>query len=165
MVSTAIANLETDLGLELFDRSGCYPVLGLRRGPHQSGGGGAAGPGASGCRPSPGAGQRHRVAPGRSPSTMTSHSALARCPAGGVAGRHPTGSWELLFPLMEDVTELLKQRAGPARHQLPEGAHPERELVPACLPGERRHALVVSPDHPRPTRRRCTRATGQGPAS
>jgi hypothetical protein len=36
-VSTAIANLEIDLGLELFDRSGRYPVL-TEAGPASPGG-------------------------------------------------------------------------------------------------------------------------------
>ena len=61
------------------------------------------------------------------------------------------------------------RRAGPARHQLPEGA-PQEELV-SRSPGERRHALVVSPDHPlalqdtaareRPARGRQLMVTGR----
>lgn len=62
------------------------------------------------------------------------------------AGRYPTVELELLFPLMEDVTELLKS----GRAQLGisyQKAHPERELVSRSL-GSVAMPLVVSPDHP-----------------
>ena len=60
------------------------------------------------------------------------------------ATRYPTVELELLFPLMEDVTELLKSGRCPARHQLPAGRSPAgivtRTLGKVVMP------LVVSPN-------------------
>lgn len=53
VVSTAIANLEIDLGLELFDRSGRYPVL-TEAGAASVKRRGCCWPRVSGCKPSPG---------------------------------------------------------------------------------------------------------------
>ena len=106
VVSTAIANLEIDLGLELFDRSGRYPVLTE-----------------AGARISQEAGvllaqsERLQAIAGELASGIESRLTLAidddsHLPWLGAlleafAGRYPAVELELLFPLMEDVTELL----------------------------------------------------------
>ena len=62
------------------------------------------------------------------------------------ATRYPGVELELLFPLMEDVTELLKS----GRAQLGisyQKERPERELA-SCSLGSVKMPLVVSPDHP-----------------
>ena len=151
VVSAAIANLEIDLGLALFDRSGRYPVLTE-----------------AGARICQEAGvllaqsERLQAIAGELANGVESRLTLAidddsHLPWLGslleeFASRYPAVELELLFPLMEDVTELLKS----GRAQLGisyQKAHPERELVSRSL-GTVTMPLVVSPDHPRPTRRR-----------
>lgn len=145
VVSSAIANLEIDLGLELFDRSRRYPVLTE-----------------VGARISQEAGvllaqsERLQAIAGELASGIESRLTLAidddsHLPWLGslleeFASRYPRVELELLFPLMEDVTELLKS----GRAQLGisyQKAHPERDLVSRSL-GAVTMPLVVSPDHP-----------------
>lgn len=145
VVSTAIANLEIDLGLELFDRGGRYPVLTE-----------------AGARISQEAGillaqsERLQAIAGELATGIESRLTLAidddsHLPWLGslleeFATRYPTVELELLFPLMEDLTELLKS----GRAQLGisyQKEQPERELVTRSL-GAVSMPLVVSPDHP-----------------
>ncbi|MGL4251840.1 MAG: LysR family transcriptional regulator [Aeromonas sp.] len=145
VVSTAIANLEIDLGLELFDRSGRYPVLTE-----------------AGVRISQEAGillaqsERLQAIAGELASGVESRLTLAidddsHLPWLGplletFAARYPTVELELLFPLMEDVTEMLTS----GRAQLGisyQKEHPQREIVARSLGGVAM-PLVVSPTHP-----------------
>ncbi|MDX7800753.1 LysR family transcriptional regulator [Aeromonas caviae] len=145
VVSAAIANLEIDLGLALFDRRGRYPVLTE-----------------AGARICQEAGvllaqsERLQAIAGELANGVESRLTLAidddsHLPWLGslleeFASRYPAVELELLFPLMEDVTELLKS----GRAQLGisyQKAHPERELVSRSL-GTVTMPLVVSPDHP-----------------
>lgn len=145
VVSTAIANLEIDLGLELFDRGGRYPVLTE-----------------AGARISQEAdillaqSERLQAIAGELATGIESRLTLAidddsHLPWLGslleeFATRYPTVELELLFPLMEDLTELLKS----GRAQLGisyQKEQPERELVTRSL-GAVSMPLVVSPDHP-----------------
>ncbi|WP_265457281.1 LysR family transcriptional regulator [Aeromonas salmonicida] len=145
VVSTAISNLEIDLGLELFDRSARYPVLTE-----------------AGVRISQEAGillvqsERLQAIAGELATGVESRLTLAidddsHLPWLGslleeFATRYPGVELELLFPLMEDVTELLKS----GRAQLGisyQKERPERELA-SCSLGSVKMPLVVSPDHP-----------------
>ncbi|ENC6658895.1 LysR family transcriptional regulator [Aeromonas hydrophila] len=145
VVSTAIANLEIDLGLELFDRSGRYPVLTE-----------------AGVRISQEAGillaqsERLQAIAGELASGVESRLTLAidddsHLPWLGAvleefATHYPTVELELLFPLMEDLTEMLTS----GRAQLGisyQKEHPQREIV-ACSLGGVPMPLVVSPEHP-----------------
>lgn len=145
VVSTAIANLEIDLGLELFDRSGRYPVLTE-----------------AGVRISQEAGillaqsERLQAIAGELATGVESRLTLAidddsHLPwLGSVlerfATRYPTVELELLFPLMEDLTEMLTS----GRAQLGisyQKEHPQREIVARSLGGVPM-PLVVSPEHP-----------------
>ena len=145
VVSTAISNLEIDLGLELFDRSARYPVLteaGTRI--HQE---------ASILLAQS---ERLQAIAGELAAGVESRLTLAidddsHLPWLGSlleesATRYPDVELELLFPLMEDVTELLKS----GRAQLGisyQKERPERELA-SCSLGSVKMPLVVSPDHP-----------------
>ena len=145
VVSTAISNLEIDLGLELFDRSARYPVLteaGTRI--HQE---------ASILLAQS---ERLQAIAGELAAGVESRLTLAidddsHLPWLGslleeFATRYPGVELELLFPLMEDVTELLKS----GRAQLGisyQKERPERELA-SCSLGSVKMPLVVSPDHP-----------------
>ncbi|MEN9532657.1 MAG: hypothetical protein RIQ83_1881 [Pseudomonadota bacterium] len=145
VISTAIANLEIDLGLALFDRSARYPVLteaGTRI--HQE---------ASILLAQS---ERLQAIAGELAAGIESRLTLAidddsHLPWLGslleeFATRYPGVELELLFPLMEDVTELLKS----GRAQLGisyQKAQPEREIVSRSL-GSVGMPLVVSPDHP-----------------
>ncbi len=145
VVSTAIANLEIDLGLALFDRSARYPVLteaGTRI--HQE---------ASILLAQS---ERLQAIAGELAAGIESRLTLAidddsHLPWLGslleeFATRYPGVELELLFPLMEDVTELLKS----GRAQLGisyQKAQPEREIASRSL-GSVGMPLVVSPDHP-----------------
>ncbi|MBX9566490.1 LysR family transcriptional regulator [Aeromonas hydrophila] len=145
VVSTAIANLEIDLGLELFDRSGRYPVLTE-----------------AGVRISQEAGillaqsERLQAIAGELATGVESRLTLAidddsHLPwlgsvLEGFATRYPTVELELLFPLMEDLTEMLTS----GRAQLGisyQKEHPQREIVARSLGGVPM-PLVVSPEHP-----------------
>ncbi|MBQ4679803.1 LysR family transcriptional regulator [Aeromonas dhakensis] len=145
VVSTAIANLEIDLGLELFDRSGRYPVLTE-----------------AGVRISQEAGillaqsARLQAIAGELASGVESRLTLAidddsHLPWLGAvleefATHYPTVELELLFPLMEDLTEMLIS----GRAQLGisyQKEHPQQELVARSLGGVTM-PLVVSPEHP-----------------
>ncbi|MBL0562351.1 LysR family transcriptional regulator [Aeromonas hydrophila] len=145
VVSTAIANLEIDLGFELFDRSGRYPVLTE-----------------AGVRISQEAGillaqsERLQAIAGELASGVESRLTLAidddsHLPWLGAvleefATHYPTVELELLFPLMEDLTEMLTS----GRAQLGisyQKEHPQREIV-ACSLGGVPMPLVVSPEHP-----------------
>ncbi|MBR7629463.1 MAG: hypothetical protein RLZZ616_681 [Pseudomonadota bacterium] len=145
VISTAIANLEIDLGLALFDRSARYPVLteaGTRI--HQE---------ASILLAQS---ERLQAIAGELAAGIESRLTLAidddsHLPWLGslleeFATRYPGVELELLFPLMEDVTELLKS----GRAQLGisyQKAQPEREIASRSL-GSVGMPLVVSPDHP-----------------
>ncbi|MDM5101310.1 LysR family transcriptional regulator [Aeromonas salmonicida] len=145
VVSTAISNLEIDLGLELFDRSARYPMLteaGTRI--HQE---------ASILLAQS---ERLQAIAGELAAGVESRLTLAidddsHLPWLGslleeFATRYPGVELELLFPLMEDVTELLKS----GRAQLGisyQKERPERELA-SCSLGSVKMPLVVSPDHP-----------------
>lgn len=145
VVSTAIANLEIDLGLDLFDRSARYPVLteaGTRI--HQE---------ASILLAQS---ERLQAIAGELAAGIESRLTLAidddsHLPWLGslleaFATRYPGVELELLFPLMEDVTELLKS----GRAQLGisyQKEQPEREIASRSL-GSVGMPLVVSPDHP-----------------
>ncbi|MCH7349613.1 LysR family transcriptional regulator [Aeromonas bestiarum] len=145
VVSTAIANLEIDLGLELFDRSARYPVLteaGTRI--HQEA-----------CILLAQS-ERLQAIAGELAAGIESRLTLAidddsHLPWLGslleeFATRYPGVELELLFPLMEDVTELLKS----GRAQLGisyQKEQPEREIASRSL-GSVGMPLVVSPDHP-----------------
>ncbi|CAJ1882931.1 HTH-type transcriptional regulator MetR [Aeromonas salmonicida] len=145
VVSTAIANLEIDLGLELFDRSARYPVLteaGTRI--HQE------------ATILLAQSERLQAIAGELAAGVESRLTLAidddsHLPWLGslleeFATRYPGVELELLFPLMEDVTELLKS----GRAQLGisyQKERPERELA-SCSLGSVKMPLVVSPDHP-----------------
>ncbi|WP_339011131.1 LysR family transcriptional regulator [Aeromonas popoffii] len=145
VVSTAIANLEIDLGLALFDRSARYPVLteaGTRI--HQE---------ASILLAQS---ERLQAIAGELAAGIESRLTLAidddsHLPWLGslleeFATRYPGVELELLFPLMEDVTELLKS----GRAQLGisyQKEQPEREIASRSL-GSVGMPLVVSPDHP-----------------
>ena len=145
VVSTAISNLEIDLGLELFDRSDCYPVLteaGTRI--HQE------------ATILLAQSERLQAIAGELAAGVESRLTLAidddsHLPWLGslleeFATRYPGVELELLFPLMEDVTELLKS----GRAQLGisyQKERPERELA-SCSLGSVKMPLVVSPDHP-----------------
>ena len=145
VVSTAISNLEIDLGLELFDRSARYPVLteaGTRI--HQE---------ASILLAQS---ERLQAIAGELAAGVESRLTLAidddsHLPWLGslleeFATRYPGVELELLFPLMEDVTELLKS----GRAQLGisyQKERPEWELA-SCSLGSVKMPLVVSPDHP-----------------
>ncbi|MGL5037797.1 MAG: LysR family transcriptional regulator [Aeromonas sp.] len=145
VVSTAIANLEIDLALTLFDRGGRYPQLT-----------------AAGTRMVQEAAtllaQRDRLqaVAGELAAGVESRLTLAidddsHLPWLGTlleqfASRYPSVELELLFPLMEDVTELLVT----GRAQLGicyQKVHPLREIVARSL-GKVSMPLVVSPDHP-----------------
>ncbi|MGY3859018.1 LysR family transcriptional regulator [Aeromonas intestinalis] len=145
VVSTAIANLEIDLGLELFDRSGRYPVLTE-----------------AGRRVQQEAlillaqSERLQAIAGELAVGIESRLTLAidddsHLPWLGAvleefATRYPAVELELLFPLMDDVTELLKSgraQLGICYQQM----QPARELVARSL-GAVSMPLVVSPDHP-----------------
>ena len=145
VVSTAISNLEIDLGLELFDRSARYPVLTE-----------------AGTRINQEAtillaqSERLQAIAGELAAGVESRLTLAidddsHLPWLGslleeFATRYPGVELELLFPLMEDVTELLKS----GRAQLGisyQKERPERELA-SCSLGSVKMPLVVSPDHP-----------------
>ncbi|RSM29224.1 LysR family transcriptional regulator [Aeromonas salmonicida] len=145
VVSTAISNLEIDLGLELFDRSARYPVLteaGTRI--HQE------------ATIVLAQSERLQAIAGELAAGVESRLTLAidddsHLPWLGslleeFATRYPGVELELLFPLMEDVTELLKS----GRAQLGisyQKERPERELA-SCSLGSVKMPLVVSPDHP-----------------
>lgn len=145
VVSTAIANLEIDLGLELFDRSARYPVLteaGTRI--HQE------------ATILLAQSERLQAIAGELAAGIESRLTLAidddsHLPWLGslleeFATRYPCVELELLFPLMEDVTELLKS----GRAQLGisyQKEQPEREIASRSL-GSVGMPLVVSPDHP-----------------
>lgn len=145
VVSTAISNLEIDLGLELFDRSARYPVLteaGTRI--HQE------------ATILLAQSERLQAIAGELAAGVESRLTLAidddsHLPWLGslleeFATRYPGVELELLFPLMEDVTELLKS----GRAQLGisyQKERPERELA-SCSLGSVKMPLVVSPDHP-----------------
>ena len=145
VVSTAIANLEIDLGLELFDRSARYPVLteaGTRI--HQE------------ATILLAQSERLQAIAGELAAGVESRLTLAidddsHLPWLGslleeFATRYPGVELELLFPLMEDVTELLKS----GRAQLGisyQKEQPEREIASRSL-GSVGMPLVVSPDHP-----------------
>ncbi|MGY3961695.1 LysR family transcriptional regulator [Aeromonas popoffii] len=145
VISTAIANLEIDLGLALFDRSARYPVLteaGTRI--HQE---------ASILLAQS---ERLQAIAGELAAGIESRLTLAidddsHLPWLGslleeFATRYPGVELELLFPLMEDVTELLKS----GRAQLGisyQKEQPEREIASRSL-GSVGMPLVVSPDHP-----------------
>ncbi|CAD7492707.1 LysR family transcriptional regulator [Aeromonas dhakensis] len=145
VVSTAIANLEIDLGLELFDRSGRYPVLTE-----------------AGVRISQEAGillaqsARLQAIAGELASGVESRLTLAidddsHLPWLGAvleefATHYPTVELELLFPLMEDLTEMLIS----GRAQLGisyQKENPQQEIVARSLGGVAM-PLVVSPEHP-----------------
>ena len=145
VVSTAISNLEIDLGLELFDRSARYPVLTE-----------------AGTRINQEAtillaqSERLQAIAGELAAGVESRLTLAidddsHLPWLGslleeFATRYPGVELEWLFPLMEDVTELLKS----GRAQLGisyQKERPERELA-SCSLGSVKMPLVVSPDHP-----------------
>ncbi|RUQ16440.1 LysR family transcriptional regulator [Aeromonas dhakensis] len=145
VVSTAIANLEIDLGLELFDRSGRYPVLTE-----------------AGVRISQEAGillaqsARLQAIAGELASGVESRLTLAidddsHLPWLGAvleefATHYPTVGLELLFPLMEDLTEMLIS----GRAQLGisyQKENPQQEIVARSLGGVAM-PLVVSPEHP-----------------
>ena len=144
-VSTAMANLESDLGLTLFDRSGRLPRLTL-------------------------AGER-MVAEARALLTQQGQlQAVAAELAAGVearltlaiddgsllpwlapvleqlAGRYPSLELELLFPMMEDLDEMLLS----GRAQL--GVGYQGMTTPAALArfglGQMAMPLVVAPGHP-----------------
>lgn len=145
VVSTAISNLEIDLGLELFDRSARYPVLteaGTRI--HQE------------ATILLAQSERLQAIAGELAAGIESRLTLAidddsHLPWLGslleeFATRYPGVELELLFPLMEDVTELLKS----GRAQLGisyQKEQPEREIASRSL-GSVGMPLVVSPDHP-----------------
>ena len=145
VVSTAISNLEIDLGLELFDRSARYPVLteaGTRI--HQE------------ATILLAQSERLQAIAGELAAGVELRLTLAidddsHLPWLGslleeFATRYPGVELELLFPLMEDVTELLKS----GRAQLGisyQKERPERELA-SCSLGSVKMPLVVSPDHP-----------------
>ena len=145
VVSSAIANLEIDLALTLFDRSGRYPQLTE-----------------AGARMVQEAGillaqsERLQSIAGELAAGVETRLTLAidddsHLPWLGTlleefATRYPTVELELLFPLMEDVTEMLVT----GRAQLGisyQKVHPQREIVARSL-GEVTMPLVVSPDHP-----------------
>ncbi|MBM0418347.1 LysR family transcriptional regulator [Aeromonas veronii] len=145
VVSSAIANLEIDLALTLFDRSGRYPQLTE-----------------AGARMVQEAGillaqsERLQSIAGELAAGVETRLTLAidddsHLPWLGTllekfATRYPTVELELLFPLMEDVTEMLVT----GRAQLGisyQKVHPQREIVAHSL-GEVTMPLVVSPDHP-----------------
>lgn len=145
VVSTAIANLEVDLALTLFDRSGRYPQLTQ-----------------AGSRIVQEAttllaqSERLQAVAGELAAGIESRLTLAidddsHLPWLGLlleqfASRYPMVELELLFPLMEDVTELLVT----GRAQLGicyQRVHPQREIVASSL-GEVAMPLVVSPNHP-----------------
>ncbi|HDN9014432.1 TPA: LysR family transcriptional regulator [Aeromonas salmonicida] len=145
VVSTAISNLEIDLGLELFDRSARYPVLteaGTRI--HQE------------ATILLAQSERLQAIAGELAAGVESRLTLAidddsHLPWLGslleeFATRYPGVELELLFPLMEDVTELLKS----GRAQLGisyQKERPEWELA-SCSLGSVKMPLVVSPVHP-----------------
>ncbi|PJG59663.1 LysR family transcriptional regulator [Aeromonas cavernicola] len=145
VVSAAIANLEIDLALTLFDRSGRYPQLT-----------------AAGTRMVQEAttllAQRDRLhaIAGELAAGTESRLTLAidddsHLPWFGTlleefAARYPSVELELLFPLMEDVAELLEsgraQLGISYRRELP-----EREIA-SCTLGAVTLPLVVAPSHP-----------------
>ncbi|BCK61794.1 LysR family transcriptional regulator [Aeromonas hydrophila] len=145
VVSTAIANLEIDLGLELFDRSGRYPVLTE-----------------AGTRISQEASillaqsERLQAIAGELATGVESRLTLAidddsHLPWLGslleeFATRYPTVELELLFPLMEDVTELLKSGRAQLGISYQQVAL-QRGIVTRTL-GKVVMPLVVSPEHP-----------------
>ncbi len=127
VVSSAISNLEIDLGLTLFDRSGRYPQLTE-----------------AGARMVQEAGillaqsERLQSIAGELAAGVETRLTLAidddsHLPWLGTlleefATRYPTVELELLFPLMEDVTEMLVT----GRAQLGisyQKVHPQREIV------------------------------------
>lgn len=145
VVSTTISNLEIDLALTLFERSGRYPQLtraGVRMVKEaeillaqserlQA----VAGELASGIEPQ---------------LTLAidddSHLPWLGSLLGEFSTRFPMVELELLFPLMEDVTDLLLT----GRAQLGicyKNEHPQREIV-ACSLGEVAMPIVVSTEHP-----------------
>lgn len=145
VVSSAIANLEIDLGLTLFDRSGRYPQLT-----------------AAGARMVQEAeillaqSDRLQAIAGELAAGVESRLTLAidddsHLPWLGplleaFATRYPTVELELLFPLLEDVTELLvtgRAQLGISYQQ----AQPQRDLL-SCSLGAVAMPLVVSPAHP-----------------
>ena len=164
MVSSAIATWEIDLGLELFDRSGRYPVL--------DGGGGPASAREAGvllaqsergCRPSPAnwPAASSRASPW--PSTMTP-TCPGSAPVEESASRYPRVGAGLLFPLMEDVTEAVSRATGPSRHQLPEGAPRTGSGLP--FPRGRDHAAAgCLPGSPLARKTPLHESDLQGPAS
>lgn len=145
VVSTAIANLEIDLALTLFDRSGRYPQLTQ-----------------AGSRMVKEAeillaqSERLQAVAGELAAGIESRLTLAidddsHLPWLGAvleqfANRYPMVELELLFPLMEDVTELLV--TGHAQLGICyQRVHPQREIVTYSL-SEVAMPLVVSPSHP-----------------
>ena len=145
VVSTAIANLEIDLALTLFERSGRYPQL-------TEAGGRMVQEATTLLAQS----ERLQAIAGELAAGVESRLTLAidddsHLPWLGTlleefARRYPSVELELLFPLMEDVTELLVT----GRSQLGisyQKVHPQREIVARSL-GEVSMPLVVSPEHP-----------------
>ncbi|MEW7866577.1 LysR family transcriptional regulator [Aeromonas diversa] len=159
VVSTSIANLEIDLGLTLFDRSGRMPRL----------------------TPT---GERI-LAEARQVLDLCAHlEAMAGELAAGVeprltlaidddsqlpwlgplleafAERYPAVELELLFPLLEDLTEMLlsgRAQLGVSYQQL----HPNPEIALHAL-GPVTMPLVVAPGHPLARKGHVTRADLQG---
>lgn len=145
VISTTISNLEIDLALTLFERSGRYPQLTL-----------------AGVRMVKEAeillaqSQRLQAVAGELASGIEPQLTLAidddsHLPWLGslleaFSTRFPMVELELLFPLMEDVTDLLLT----GRAQLGicyKNEHPQREIV-ACSLGEVAMPIVVSTEHP-----------------
>ena len=145
VVSSAIANLEIDLGVELFDRRGRYPVLTA-------------------------AGERLLVEARAVLASSEQLQAVAHELHGGVEARltlaidddsqlpwvaevlerfaqtFPAIELELLFPMLEDLTHLLRE----GRAQLGisyERLQASRDLEFHAL-GRLRLPIVVAPDHP-----------------
>ncbi|MGL4191960.1 MAG: LysR family transcriptional regulator [Vibrio sp.] len=162
VVSTAIANLEIDLALTLFDRSGRYPQLTdagarmvqeaeilLAQSEHLQA---VAGELAAGVE------SRLTLAIDDDSHLPWLGSVLEQ-----FAIHYPTVELELLFPLMEDLTELLVS----GRAQLGisyQKAYPQREIATRSL-GDVAMPLVVAPSHPlaqqRPLQERDLQGTRQ----
>ena len=81
-----------------------------------------------------------------------SHLPWLGSPAGGVRQPLPGGGAGAAVPADGGRDRAAQERPCPARHQLSEGAPRAGAGLP--LPGDGHHALVVSPDHPWPTRHR-----------
>lgn len=145
VVSATIANLEIDLGLALFDRSGRYPVLTT-------------------------AGARLRQEAAVLLAQSERLQALAGELAAGVesrltlavdddshlpwlsplleqfATRYPAVELELLFPLLEDLTEMLE--SGRAQLGISYQQQSPRRTIAAYSLGRVSMPLVVAPTHP-----------------